>query len=300
MSRPYLLLPTWTTCRRLPLLACAALGLRATTPAQTPGAAAIPLPPVSGAPAGEAPAGSAEVGLQRGFLGVSLAEVRPEVRAQTLLKEGEGLQICRVAIDSPAAQGGLLPFDILLRFNDQLVISEKQVATLVENAGPGCEVELTVLRRGKEEHAKVSLCRSPKPGERVNLPSLPKPPSQEEMLGNLMHTFHENPAALETVWRMFHGPLGSGPDGLTEVREQTTQQKFTLWDEGGQVELIQSGASQRLRAWDGQGNLIFDGPCQTPQERAEVPAEALVRLEALEKRRRNLQTPPLEARKSSP
>lgn len=305
MRRPYPILPMWSGSRCLPLLACAALGFRVGSPAQTP---ALPARP--GAPAGSVPTGGEAVSkpsstlpekaavtnpadvVERGFLGVSLGELRPEVRAQTTLKEGEGLIINRVAIGSPAAEGGLIPYDILVRFNDQWVMSEKQVATLVENAGPGCEVNLTVLRKGREQKLTVSLCRSPKLEEWMKIRSLPLPPSQEEMLASVMHTFHENPNALETVWRMFHGPLTSnaGSEGELGAREPMLQ-RFAFWDEGGQVELIQSGNTQTLRAWDDQGRLVFEGPCLTPQQRAKVPADALVRLEALEKRRRNLQAP---------
>ncbi|MES2708721.1 MAG: PDZ domain-containing protein [Verrucomicrobiota bacterium] len=287
MSRHSTLLPGWAGCRHLPLLACAALSFRTTSPVQAQSGSTQPVPAAPAGTAVETPASPAEAA-ERGFLGVSLTELRPEVRAQTALKEGEGLMIGLVAIGSPAAHAGLCPYDILLRFNDQWVISEKQVATLVENAGPGCEVELTLLHKGKEQRTKVSLCRSPKPEERVKIRSLPLPPPQDEMLASLMHTFNENPATLESVWRMFHGPLGA----VADVGQDPTTRRFMFWDEGGQVELIQNGNMQRLRAWDAQGHLVFDGPCRTPQQRADIPAEALVRLEALEKRR-NMQTPPM-------
>ncbi|RYD37585.1 MAG: PDZ domain-containing protein [Verrucomicrobiaceae bacterium] len=291
MSRPYPLLPKWPAGRCLPWLACAALSLRATSSAQPQTPAAAPDMPVSGLSTTVVetpiPGPLPEESLERGFLGVTFVDLRPEVRAQTALKEGEGLMIYRVASGSPADRGGVCPYDILLRFNDQLVISEKQVATLVENAGPGCEVELTLLHRGREKRTRLSLCRSPKPEERAKIHSLPLAPSPEDMLTSMLHTFHENPAALEWVWRIFHGPISGTPDN---VPAQTTQ-RYTLWDEGGQVELIQNGNFQRLRAWDAEGHLVYDGPCQTPQQRAEIPDEALARLEALEKRRRMQLTP---------
>lgn len=297
MRRPYPLLPIWSGRRCLPLLACAALGLRASSPAQ-PNPSATPAPTPAGTTVPDGAADSAVSAkpdlVERGFLGVKLAELRPEVRAQTTLKEGEGLIICEVAVPSPAFDGGVQPYDILLRFNDQWVMSEKQIVTLVENAGPGCDVGLTVLRKGREQQLKISLCRSPKLEDKARLRSLPQPPSREEMLGAMMHTFQENPAALESVWRMFHGPLlfsNPGPEGETGAREPA-KQYFTFWDEGGQVELILSAGLQTLRAWDDQGRLIFEGPCQTPQQRAKIPADALVRLESLEKRRRSMQAPP--------
>lgn len=293
MRRPSPLLPYWINHRRLPLLACAALGLRAVSSAQ-------PVAPEM--QAGRMAEGGADVGsakpnprlpakVDRGFLGVSLMEIRDDIRAQTQLKEGEGLIISRVAKDSPAEQSGIAPYDLLIRFDDQWVMSEKQVITLVENAGPGSEVELTTLHRGREVKTKVTLGPSPSDEARGKLPFAPEPPSTVEMLDRISHSLKDCPPLLESLYKTLYGPLFGNAPGPNHALNELATQLYTLWDEEGRIELKITGASQRLRAWDGDGKSIYEGPCDTPHQRAEIPAEALVRLESLEKQRRNLQLP---------
>ncbi|MDB6070483.1 MAG: degP [Verrucomicrobiales bacterium] len=216
----------------------------------------------------------------RGYLGVTLTEICPEVRAQTTLREGEGLMIGRVAPDSPASQLGLHHFDILTRFNDQWLMSPAQFVTLVENAGPDAEVELTFLRRGGEIKSKVKLGRAPA----HPIAEATVAPPVEEMLTAVIRTLRDNPAVLESVHRALHG-LPPGP-GETEFDSIATALKrgarLTLRDESGEVELTQLGDVQQIRAWDSDGKLIFQGPCETPDQLAALPEGLRPRVERLQ------------------
>ncbi len=227
----------------------------------------------------------------RGYLGVIISEICPEVRAQTVLKEGEGLMIGRIAPDSPAAALGLLHYDILIKFNDQWLMSPAQFVTLVENAGPGCEVDITYLRQGAEKKAKVKLGSFPANAAAVAAP-LP-----EEMLTSVIRTLRDNPAALEMVHRQLQSLLsGQKPDALTAPGFQQGS-RLTLRDAGGEVELTLMGNEQQLRAWDKSGQLIFEGPCNTPEQLEAIPAEVRPRLERLQKECLSSRTLPAPAAK---
>ena len=224
----------------------------------------------------------------RGYLGVIISEICPEVRAQTVLKEGEGLMIGRIAPDSPAAALGLLHYDILIKFNDQWLMSPAQFVTLVENAGPGSEVEITYMRQGAEKKAKVTLGAFPSNAAEVAAP-LP-----EEMLTSVIRTLRDNPVALEMVHRQLQN-LSSGqkPEALTAPGFQHGS-RLTLRDANGEVELTLIGNEQQLRAWDKSGQLIFEGPCNTPAQLEAIPGEIRPRLERLQKEclsRRTLSAP---------
>ncbi|MFN9368269.1 MAG: PDZ domain-containing protein [Planctomycetia bacterium] len=84
------------------------------------------------------------------FLGVVTTQVSAAVRAQTDLGEGIGLLVEAVAPDSPATKAGLQEFDILARYDDQILCATKQLAALVKRTGLGKPATLTVIRRGKE------------------------------------------------------------------------------------------------------------------------------------------------------
>lgn len=216
----------------------------------------------------------------RGYLGVTLTEICPEVRAQTTLREGEGLMIGRVAPDSPASKLGLHHFDILTRFNDQWLMSPAQFVTLVENAGPDAEVELTFLRRGSEVKSKVKLGRAPA----HPIAEATVAPPVEEMLTAVIRTLRDNPAVLESVHRALHGlPPGAADTEFDSIATALKRgARLTLRDEAGEVELTQLGDVQQVRAWNTDGELVFQGPCQTPEQLAALPEFLKPRVERLQ------------------
>jgi len=91
------------------------------------------------------------------FLGVGTAPLAPAVRAQTTLGEDMGLSVDSVSPDSPAATAGLKPFDILARYDDQLLCAHQQLAALVKRTGTGNKAMLTVIRGGKEMPVEVTV-----------------------------------------------------------------------------------------------------------------------------------------------
>lgn len=91
------------------------------------------------------------------YLGVATRPLAPELRAQTELPAGVGLLIDAVSPDSPAARAGVKRFDVLHKFDDQLVCAAEQLTALMEAAGKDKEVSLTLLRGGREQAVKVTL-----------------------------------------------------------------------------------------------------------------------------------------------
>jgi len=85
------------------------------------------------------------------YLGVVAGPVPPGVRAQIDLPDGVGLSVDAVAAGGPAERAGLKQFDVLHKFNDQVVCSPEQLTTLVKVTGAGTTVPLTLLRGGHEK-----------------------------------------------------------------------------------------------------------------------------------------------------
>ena len=105
------------------------------------------------------PAGAAAAGVVRkeAYLGVVAAEISPPVRAQLSLPEGVGLSIDAVAAGGPAEKAGVKQFDVIHKFNDQVVCSTEQLTTLVKVAGAGTTVPLTLVRGGREQVVEAVL-----------------------------------------------------------------------------------------------------------------------------------------------
>jgi hypothetical protein len=91
------------------------------------------------------------------FLGLALGPLDESLAAQLNLPEGVGVLVRAVMPGSPAASAGVLQHDVLHYFNDQLLVNEAQLQTLVRQAGIGTEVALKLLRKGAEQSVVVKL-----------------------------------------------------------------------------------------------------------------------------------------------
>ncbi len=95
------------------------------------------------------------------WLGLGTDEVPDVLSAQLKLKAGEGLVVSFVASNSPAATAGLAKNDLLLRWEDQVLVHPEQLRKLVRNSKPGDEFKLTVLQGGDRREVSVTLAKAP-------------------------------------------------------------------------------------------------------------------------------------------
>lgn len=95
------------------------------------------------------------------WLGISTGETAEDVAAQLQLKPGAGLQIIYVAPDSPAAKAGFQKHDVLVNFEDQLLVHPGQLRKLVQTHKQGDKVKIEYYRAGKKEVATATLGKIP-------------------------------------------------------------------------------------------------------------------------------------------
>lgn len=94
---------------------------------------------------------------KRAYLGVYVESVPTIVSSQLNLDEGVGVVVQKLVESGPAEEAGLKKHDILLKFDDQILIGTKQVVILVRNSEIGSEHEITYVRGGKEMTTTVTL-----------------------------------------------------------------------------------------------------------------------------------------------
>jgi serine protease Do len=95
----------------------------------------------------------------RGWLGVSIQPVTPEL-AQSFGVEGEnGALVAEVVKESPAEKAGLKSGDIILEYDGKKIRDMNAVPRLVAATPVGKEVRLTVLRNGKQEEITATIER---------------------------------------------------------------------------------------------------------------------------------------------
>ncbi len=93
----------------------------------------------------------------RGWLGVSIQTLTPELEKSLGLKVNEGALVADVVKDSPADKGGLKRGDVITGFNGKKVEDSTILRNMVAASAPGTRVELKVARDGKELPLTVTL-----------------------------------------------------------------------------------------------------------------------------------------------
>ena len=98
----------------------------------------------------------------RGWLGVSIQEVTPDLAKQFGMKEARGALVSEVIPDSPAAAAGLKSGDIITAFEGKPVDSPSLLRNVVAQVPVGTTVKIEVLRDRKTVTLKAKIAEQPK------------------------------------------------------------------------------------------------------------------------------------------
>lgn len=93
----------------------------------------------------------------RGWLGVSLQKITPELAKSFNLTSFEGALVADVMKNGPAAAAGIKRGDAIVAFQGREVISPSILADDVSLTPPGTQVMLTVMRNGAKKDISVKL-----------------------------------------------------------------------------------------------------------------------------------------------
>jgi serine protease Do len=97
----------------------------------------------------------------RGFLGVTIQDITPDLAESFKLKDTRGVLIPDISPDSAAAKAGLKAGDIVVEFDGKPVEKAAEFQRRVAMKKPGSEVELTILRDGKKQTLTAKLEERP-------------------------------------------------------------------------------------------------------------------------------------------
>lgn len=88
--------------------------------------------------------------VQRGFLGVSIADVNSELAKKENLNVNTGVYVASVQEGGAAQKAGVKSGDVIIKIDDREVRSSPNLQELIARKRPGDNVKITVLRKGKE------------------------------------------------------------------------------------------------------------------------------------------------------
>jgi len=97
----------------------------------------------------------------RGFLGVRIQPVTPELAKEFNLPTQIGALVGDVTPNSPAGRAGLMAGDVITDFNGRKVTDSRNLRLMVAQTAPNTKVSLKLLRDGKERTASATLGELP-------------------------------------------------------------------------------------------------------------------------------------------
>lgn len=237
------------------------------------------------------------------YLGVETAEITRTLSTQLSLPKGVGLVVMRVIDQSPAADV-LKEDDVLTKLDDQILVDTHQLSVLVRGKKAGDEAKLTLVRGGKEMTVTVKLGTHEVPKQADNFFFHSLNPGGMEV-GSLPLPPHGEPGTF--VWRGFPGMsaddskdvlhmierergnflAGPGVRIVTRAGKGSTivdlpKSNISYSDDDGSIDVKIEDGKRNLSVKDAKGKVLFEGPVNTAEERAKLPADISKRVSKLE------------------
>src|SRR5436853_1363309 len=99
--------------------------------------------------------------VRRGYLGVGLQELTPQIARLNKLTDGQGVVIKDTLSESPAGRAGLQAGDVILGINGQTVKSSRELAHRAAALPVGSTATVLYVRDGKRSSASVKIEERP-------------------------------------------------------------------------------------------------------------------------------------------
>src|ERR687891_900212 len=93
----------------------------------------------------------------RGWLGVSIQRVTPEIAEGLGMEKARGALVATVIEGSPADEAGIKTGDVIVEYDGQSIKESNQLPLLVARTDVGKSARLTILRNGKQIPITVKI-----------------------------------------------------------------------------------------------------------------------------------------------
>ena len=252
------------------------------------------------------PAAQPEAQAQTAFLGVVSSEVPDMLAGHLDLKPGEGVIVRSLVPDGPAAQAGIAVNDVITKVAGQPVGSPMEISKQISGHKPGESISLDLIHNGKPATLDVTLGikpaemadNAPRTLDQLDLEGLPRELAErvrDAIAGNLggfeLGGDHAPiPPRMEEAMRdlqqRMQGAMGKAgfappdPDvaGKIQVQGGATIKQM---DPQGSVEVKAKDGAKEVTIRDPQGNVTWNGPWDTAQDKAAAPADIRQRVDSL-------------------
>src|SRR5215831_11164396 len=99
--------------------------------------------------------------VSRGYIGVGLRDIDPDLQQSLGLAVSQGALVQDVSDDSPGARAGLKPYDTIVAIDDRDIHNDDELIREIAAKSPGTAAKLRVVRDGRQETVTVKLAERP-------------------------------------------------------------------------------------------------------------------------------------------
>jgi serine protease Do len=110
----------------------------------------------------------------RGWLGVRIQDLTPELAESFGVKEARGVLVADVEAGSPAARAGLRRGDILQGLDGRQIANAQELVRRISATQPGSRVSIELIRNGRKQSLQVTVGTLPVEGETWEAADLPE------------------------------------------------------------------------------------------------------------------------------
>jgi serine protease Do len=162
--------------------------------------------------------------LRRGWLGVRIQAVTDEIAESLSIKPPRGALVAGVEDKGPAKPAGIEPGDVIVKFDGKDIKEPKDLSRVVADTAVGKEVDVLLIRKGKEETRKVTLGRL-EDTEKAQQASVKKDepadkPVTQKALGLDLAVLSKDLRTKYKIKDSVKGVLITGVDGTSDAAEK--------------------------------------------------------------------------------
>lgn len=243
------------------------------------------------------------------WVGLGGAPVSETLAKHLGLDAGVGLTIHHILRDSPAHNAGIRKHDVLTKFDGQPIGTFEALRDAVRAKKPGDEVEIVFIQEGKPHTKKAILAERvvalnhgrvhPDPHNPLwrGMGDLPR--ADHDRMWEMMRQRHEELGKLleekgkiefdlnDFIEGAHERQLGNKkravPDAANDGNLRfNAQASMTVMDDEGSVTIKVTNGNHEVIVKDKAGKVLFEGPYETPQDKAAVPDDYRERIENID------------------
>jgi serine protease Do len=106
--------------------------------------------------------------VSRGYIGVALRDVDPDIQRSLGLKSSSGALVQDVTAGSPGARAGIRTYDLIVAVDGRAVQGNDQLIQLIAARQPGTTATLQIVRDGRAMNMPIKLAERPQRDRRAD------------------------------------------------------------------------------------------------------------------------------------